>query len=170
MPTHLDRSSVTGTGPHSCRLVSLLSRVDWSLASPFANNQLRAPLSNSLLASPYHFRSRRDLKSKTLCLVLRQNRQRNRLLTDHLHSVTPSRGNRHYLHLLPHNLLHSINHSQIATTGLCLAVGGTYNRLMGSSADECSPFPAKKCVLSMTLTSSQELHCHYALVHSDPKW
>ena len=40
----------------------------------------RAPFSNSLLAFLHHFRSRRDLKSKTLCLVSRQNRQGNRLL------------------------------------------------------------------------------------------
>ena len=40
----------------------------------------RAPLSNSLLAFPYPLPVTRDLESKTLWLVLRQNRQRNRLL------------------------------------------------------------------------------------------
>ena len=41
---------------------------------------LRAPFPNSLLAFPYPLPVIRDLESKTLCLVLRQNRQRNRLL------------------------------------------------------------------------------------------
>ena len=67
-----------------------ISPADWSLRSvsgvdclspsSLANCPLRAPLSSSLLASPYHLRSSQDLKSKTLCLVSRQIRQRNRLL------------------------------------------------------------------------------------------
>ena len=50
MPIHLPSLWLD---PISCRLVSPLSSVDWSLKSPFANCQLRAPLSNSLPASPY---------------------------------------------------------------------------------------------------------------------
>ena len=72
--------SFTGLDPLSCRLVSLLSRVDSFSPSSLANCPLLGPFVSSLLASPYHFRSRRDLKSKTLCLVSRQNRQKNRLL------------------------------------------------------------------------------------------
>ena len=41
---------------------------------------LRAPLSNSLTGVPFLLPVTRDLESKTLCLVSRQNRQRNRLL------------------------------------------------------------------------------------------
>ena len=37
MPTYLDRTLLTCLDPLSCRLVSLLSGADWSLASPFAN-------------------------------------------------------------------------------------------------------------------------------------
>ena len=77
MPT---RSSFTGLDPLSCRLVSLLSRVDCLCPSSVANCPLPVPFPNSLLASPYHLRSRRYIKSKTLCLVSRRNRQRNRLL------------------------------------------------------------------------------------------
>ena len=47
MPTHLDRSSFTGTGPHSCRLVSLL-RCRLVTRVTFRQLQLRAPLSNQL--------------------------------------------------------------------------------------------------------------------------
>ena len=80
MPTYLDQISLTGLDPLSCRLVSLLSGVDWSLASPFANCLPRAPLSNSLTGVPFLLLVTRDLESKTLCLVSRQNRQRDRLL------------------------------------------------------------------------------------------
>ena len=52
MPTHLDRSSLTALDPISCQLVSLLSGVDWPLASPFANSFLWVSLSNSSLAFP----------------------------------------------------------------------------------------------------------------------
>ena len=47
MPTYLDWSSLTGLHPLSCRLISLLSGVDWPLASPFVNCLLRVPLSNT---------------------------------------------------------------------------------------------------------------------------
>ena len=43
MPTHLDRSFLTVLDPISCQLVSLLSGVDWQLASPFANCLLLSP-------------------------------------------------------------------------------------------------------------------------------
>ena len=52
MPIHLPSLWLD---PISCRLVSPLSGVDWSLASPIANSNFSVPLSNSLLASPYHF-------------------------------------------------------------------------------------------------------------------
>ena len=45
--------------------------------SPTANFELLFQLSSRVL---FHFRSRREFKYKTLCLVSRQNRQRNRLL------------------------------------------------------------------------------------------
>ena len=61
--------------PH---LSARVSTVDRLCPCPVANSHFEP---NSLLASRYHFRSRRDFKSKTLCLVSRQNRQRNRLLS-----------------------------------------------------------------------------------------
>ena len=82
MPTYPDRSSSLSLDPISCRPASLLqcpvSTASLRRPSPTALFQLLFP--NSLLVSLYHFRSRWDLKSKTLCLVSRQNRQRNRLL------------------------------------------------------------------------------------------
>ena len=69
----LTRSSSLSLDPISCWLASLLR-------CPVSTALVRRPLSDSLLASRYHFRTRRDLKSKTLCLVSRQNRQRNRLI------------------------------------------------------------------------------------------
>ena len=60
MPTHLDRSSFTALGPISCQLVSLLSGVDWPLASPFANCLLLSSFVQLLSRSLTHFRSRRD--------------------------------------------------------------------------------------------------------------
>ena len=74
------------TGLHS--LVWTLSHADSSLCCPVSTGHSRhpsptlprAPLSKSLLAIPYPLPVTRDLASKTLCLVLRQNRQRNRLL------------------------------------------------------------------------------------------
>ena len=47
MPTHLERSSLTGTGLTHDDWSILLSGVDWPLASPFANCLLWVPLSNS---------------------------------------------------------------------------------------------------------------------------
>ena len=72
-------------------LVWTLSHADSSLCSGVQCRLLlsvvprQLPTSQSLcltlwLAFPPHFRSRRDRGSKTLCLVSRQNRQRNRLL------------------------------------------------------------------------------------------
>ena len=60
MPTHLDRSSLTATGLTHTNWPLLLSLVDWSLASPFANCLLWVPLSNYYWRSLTHFRSRRD--------------------------------------------------------------------------------------------------------------
>ena len=62
------------------RLSARVSTVDRLCPCPVANC-LSAPLSNQLSSRvPFHFRTRREFKSKTLCLVSRQNRQRNRLL------------------------------------------------------------------------------------------
>ena len=76
----LTRPSFTGPGlTHDDW--SLCFGVDWSLSSSFANCQLLSSFCLTLwLASPHHFRSHRDRGSITLCLVSRQNRQRNRLL------------------------------------------------------------------------------------------
>ena len=54
---HLDSIFFAVLDPLSCWLASLLS-------CPVANCQLRAPFFNSLLASRYHFRTRREFKSK----------------------------------------------------------------------------------------------------------
>ena len=62
------------------RLSATVSGVDCPCPCPVANC-LSAPLSNQLSSRvPFHFRTRREFKSKTLYLVSRQNRQRNRLL------------------------------------------------------------------------------------------
>ena len=74
----LTRSSFTGLDPLSCRLASLLrcpvSTASVRRPSPTAN--FSVPLSHSLTGVPLP----RDRRFKTLCLVSRQNRQRNRLL------------------------------------------------------------------------------------------
>ena len=66
-------------GPHLIRLVSLLRC--W-LVSVVRRQLLSSssPCPTLFSSSLTHFRSRRDLKSKTLCLVSRQNTQMNRLL------------------------------------------------------------------------------------------
>ena len=66
----------------SCALASLLRcpKLTASVRVPSPTLCQLLCLTNSLLASHYYFRSRRDFNSKTLCLVSRQNRQRNRLL------------------------------------------------------------------------------------------
>ena len=64
-------SHPTGLSAVRCRLLCPSSVVNSLLLVPFPT-----PFSRSLT----HFRSCRDLESKTLCLVSRQNRQRNRLL------------------------------------------------------------------------------------------
>ena len=79
MPTYPDRSSSL-LWTSLIRMVSLLSGVDCPLASPFANCLPRVPFPTPFSRSLTHFRPRRDLESKTLCLGSRQNRQRNRLL------------------------------------------------------------------------------------------
>ena len=79
-----------------CRLI--FPHCGWTLMSCWLASLLRCPestalvrvpsptlcqllcLTNSLLASRYHFRPHPDFNSKTLCLVSRQNRQKNRLL------------------------------------------------------------------------------------------
>ena len=79
MQTHLPSLWL---GPHVMltRLSATVSGVDCPCPCPVANCfELLCP-TNSLLASRYHFRPRRDFNSKTLCLVSRQNRQRNRWL------------------------------------------------------------------------------------------
>ena len=76
-----------------CRLIFphcgwTLSHSDWSLCCPVSTGlsvvrrQLipRAPLSNSLSGVPFLPPVTRYLESRTLCLVLHQNRQRDRLL------------------------------------------------------------------------------------------
>ena len=71
--------SLLWTSSHIIRLVSLLSSVDCPVrrTSPTPSQSLCLTLFSRSLT---HFRSRRDLESKTLCLVSRQNRQRNILL------------------------------------------------------------------------------------------
>ena len=82
MPTHLDRSSLTGTGLTHADWSLLLSGVDCPLTSPFANWLFSVPLSNSNWRSPAYFRSRRDLwfRAKTDKGIV--------CLADHLYSVT----------------------------------------------------------------------------------
>ena len=55
MPTHLDSSSLTALDLISCWLVSLLSGVDWSLSSPFANSFLELLFPTLWLAFPSYF-------------------------------------------------------------------------------------------------------------------
>ena len=80
MPTYPDRSS---------SLLWTLSHANSSLCCPVSTAHSRHPSPTAffdfLCPTPFsrsltHFRSRRDLESKTLCLVSRQNRQRDRLL------------------------------------------------------------------------------------------
>ena len=88
MPTYLHRSSLTGLDPLSCRLVSLLSGVDWSLASPFANSSSEFLFLTLWLAFPSYFRSRRDLESKPFVWFRAKTDKGIVCLADHLHSVT----------------------------------------------------------------------------------
>ena len=67
-PSHADLPLCSGV---RCRLP--LSVSCHQLPTSSFSNQLSSRV-------PFHFQSRRDFKSKTLCLVSRQNRQRNRLL------------------------------------------------------------------------------------------
>ena len=79
MPTHPERSfSLLWTLSH-VNWSLLLSGVDWPLASPFANCLLRVPLSNSSRV-PFLLPVTSRSRVQTLCLVSRQNRQRDRLL------------------------------------------------------------------------------------------
>ena len=68
----------------------LLSGVDWPLASPFATCVLWVPSSNSRLAFPSYFRSRRDLESKPFVWFRAKTDKGILCLVDHLHSVTVS--------------------------------------------------------------------------------
>ena len=88
--THLDWSSLTAAWPCLIRLVSLLSGVDWPLASTFANCLLWVPLSNSSglpFLLPVASRSRAQsfvwFRAKTDKGIV--------CLADHLHSVTTKR-------------------------------------------------------------------------------
>ena len=81
MPTHLDWSSLTAAGLYLMRLVSLLSGVDCPSASPFANSSLWVPSSNSLTGVPLPTSGCVEISGSGLCLVSRQNRQRDRLLS-----------------------------------------------------------------------------------------
>ena len=79
MPTYPDRSSsLLWTSSHPTGLSAVWCRLPCpsSVTNSFFESLFPTPFSRS----PTHFRSRRDLESKTLCLVSRQNRQRNRLL------------------------------------------------------------------------------------------
>ena len=82
MPTYLDRASLTALDPISCQLVSLLSGVDWPLASPFANSF--SEFLFLLLSLPVTSRSRAQafvwFRVKTDKGIV--------CLADHLHSVT----------------------------------------------------------------------------------
>ena len=89
MTTHLDSIFFTGLDSLSCRLASLLrcplSTAPVRVPSPTA---LELLLSDQLSSRvPFHFRSRRDFKSKPPCLVSRQNKVIV-CLAGHLHSVT----------------------------------------------------------------------------------
>ena len=77
----LTRSSFTGPYLLCYCLTAPVSGVNCPCPWFHANScQLLSP-TDSLLASRYHFRIRRDFRvQKTLCLVSRQNRQRNHLL------------------------------------------------------------------------------------------
>ena len=87
MPTHLDRSSLTALDPISCQLVSLLSGVDWPLASPFANSFSEFPCPTSL-AFPYPLLV--TLRSRAQAFVWFRSKTDKGIvcLADHLHSVT----------------------------------------------------------------------------------
>ena len=87
--TKLEECCLILTGLPSLLLGPISS--DWSLCCPVSTPSvtLRRPSPTAFsqflcptlcLAFSSHFRSRRNLESKTLCLVSRQNRQRNRLL------------------------------------------------------------------------------------------
>ena len=80
MLTHLDRSSFTGTGLTHADCSLLLSGVDCPLASPFANSFFSVPFSHSLTGVPFLLPVTSRSQVQTLCLVSRQNRQRDRLL------------------------------------------------------------------------------------------
>ena len=79
----LTRSSFTGQDPLSCRRVSLLCGVDrFCPSSPRSTTHFDLFCPTPFFSRvPFRLPVTRDLQSKTLCLVSRQNRQRNRLLS-----------------------------------------------------------------------------------------
>ena len=74
--------------PISCQLVSLLSGVDWTPASPFTNCLPPSPFVQLLLVFSCLLRSRRDLESKLFIWFCAQTDKGIVFLVDHLHSVT----------------------------------------------------------------------------------
>ena len=83
---------LTALDPLSCQLVSLLSSVDCPVRrpspTPFFEFLCPTPFSRSLT----HFRSRRDLESKTLVWFRAKTDKGIICLADHLHSVTSVSG------------------------------------------------------------------------------
>ena len=83
MPTHLDWSTLTAAGLY-LMLTSLFccpeSTAHCPSVSPFANCFLWVPSSHFLTGVPLPTSSRVEISSSGLCLVSRQNRQRDRLL------------------------------------------------------------------------------------------
>ena len=88
MPTHLDRSFLTPLDFISCQFVSLLSGVDWSLASPFANCPPLGSFVQLLLAFRYPLPV--TLRSRAQASVWFRAKTDKGIvcLADHLHSVT----------------------------------------------------------------------------------
>ena len=82
MPTHLDWSSLTVAGlSHATGLSDVRCRLlNCHPASLIANSLLWVPSSNSLTGVPFLLLVALRPRVQTLCLVLRQNRQRDRLL------------------------------------------------------------------------------------------
>ena len=92
IPTHPDSIFFHWSGPSlmPTRLSAPVSGVDWSLASPFTNCPLRAPFPHSLLASPFHFRSREISCPKPFVWFRTKTDKGIVCLAGHLHSVTVS--------------------------------------------------------------------------------
>ena len=84
----LTRSSFTGLGPLSCRLATLLRCRLASLLRCRLVTRQPAPFPNSLLASPYHFRSREISSPKPFVWFRAKTDKGIVCLASHLHSVT----------------------------------------------------------------------------------